>query len=233
MKEKKMKEKKSNSVIDIKPIVRQMTDVRVSSTSSLIVHNFNDKAKKQILDKQMGKGNKGREKKDPIADFVNSLYLMNGDKPKKIIDMLKKNDVQIGDNVAQYFEDIPLGFPASGFKNASVSACRNIDGIPMTLARGAFYVKEHGAGCVEIKYKKLMVREDPVRLSRGGVADIRYRGEFIDWYSDLPIELCPMILTPEQVFNLIDMAGFSVGVGDWRPEKDGSHGMFEVSRNKA
>jgi hypothetical protein len=28
--------------------------------------------------------------------------------------------------------------------------------------------------------------------------------------------------------NLFNVAGFAVGVGEWRPERDGSNGMFHV-----
>jgi len=27
---------------------------------------------------------------------------------------------------------------------------------------------------------------------------------------------------------LFNVAGFAIGVGDWRPQKDGSNGMFRV-----
>lgn len=215
--------------IEIPKMERQMIKIPIEGTSSLIVHVFGDKVTKGILGKHMGKANKGKEKKDPIADFVQALYFMNGASREDLIDKLHADDIQIGDDTAKYFKKIPLGFPASGFKKAAVSACRNVDGIPMTLAKGAFFVKEDAAGMVEIKYDKLILRMDVVRLN-GKTPDIRFRGEFKNWSADLMVECNPRALSPEQVCNLIDTSGFAVGVGEWRPEKSGSNGMFQLRR---
>jgi hypothetical protein len=32
----------------------------------------------------------------------------------------------------------------------------------------------------------------------------------------------------EQIVNLFNIGGFACGVGEWRPGKDGSNGMFHV-----
>ena len=37
-------------------------------------------------------------------------------------------------------------------------------------------------------------------------------------------------LSPEQMLNLFETAGFAVGVGEWRPERDGRNGLFHVAR---
>ena len=43
--------------------------LHLEGTSPLITHAWSEKAKKMMLDKQMGKALKGKEKKDPVADY--------------------------------------------------------------------------------------------------------------------------------------------------------------------
>lgn len=114
------------------------------------------------------------------------------------------------------------GFPGSAFKNAMVRAGTYTDD-KMTYLRGAFYVR---GDMVKIDGKP-EPREDMVRVGQG-TADIRYRGEFQEWSAVLDIQYNATAISAEQVVNLVAVAGFSVGIGDWRPEKDGEHGRFEV-----
>lgn len=116
------------------------------------------------------------------------------------------------------------GFPAVAFKAAAVSACRFADGVKMTEARGAFHVLGE---MVPIQGEPTM-REDMVKIALG-TADIRFRGEFKEWRADLPIRFNASALSPEQIVNLFNTAGFGVGVGEWRPERNGSYGMFRVA----
>jgi hypothetical protein len=115
------------------------------------------------------------------------------------------------------------GFPTIAFKAAAVNAARQVTGLTMTFLRGAF----HTVGeFVEIEGAPHM-REDMVRVGMG-TADIRYRPEFEVWAVNLKIRLNSRAMTLEQLMHLFNQAGFSVGVGEWRPEKDGPYGMFHV-----
>lgn len=116
------------------------------------------------------------------------------------------------------------GFPASAFKNAAVRA-GTYTSDKMTYLRGAFYVLGE---MVKIDGKP-EPREDMVRVGMG-TADIRYRGEFKEWKATLRVQYNARAVSAEQVINLFEVAGFSVGIGDWRPEKDGSHGRFRVEK---
>ena len=74
------------------------------------------------------------------------------------------------------------------------------------------------------------MRTDLVGGGKGSKAPstLSYRVEFIDWETELTVEFAPGILSPDQVVNLFNLAGFHTGVGSWRPENGGSHGQFGV-----
>ena len=175
--------------------------LRLVGDSSLVVHKWSDKAKKMMLDKQMKKAKGGKEAKDPEQDYQDSLYHMP--------------------------DGEGYGFPAVAFKAAAIGACRFVDGLSMTEARGAFHVQGE---LVRIEGEPQM-REDMVRLETG-TADIRYRGEFPKWETTISIRFNRQALTVEQLINLFNIAGFSIGVGEGRPlgrKSSGSWGMFHVA----
>lgn len=115
------------------------------------------------------------------------------------------------------------GFPVVAFKSAAVDACSHVADITKVEARGAFHISGELA---EIKGEPTM-REDMVRIGMG-TADIRFRGQFLEWETELTVRYNSSVLSIEQIVNLFNTAGFAIGVGEWRPQKDGSFGMFHV-----
>ncbi len=96
--------------------------------------------------------------------------------------------------------------------------------LKMTFLRGAFHIPGE---LVKITGEP-EPREDMVRIGMG-TADIRYRGQFDPWSTDLGVTFNSRSISYEQLANLLVTAGFSVGVGEWRPERDGSYGMWEIA----
>lgn len=117
-----------------------------------------------------------------------------------------------------------FGFPVVAFKAAAVDACSHVANITKVMARGAFHI----IGEMAVIEGTPSPREDMVRVGMG-TADIRYRGEFKEWRTTLTIRYNQNVITPEQIANLFNTAGFAIGVGEWRPQKDGSYGMFHVA----
>lgn len=120
-----------------------------------------------------------------------------------------------------------FGFPSVAFKTAMVSACRFAENVKMTELRGALHVL---GDMVKIDGQP-SPREDMVKVGMG-VADIRYRGEFKQWKATLTIQHNVGVISAEQIANLLNIAGFSTGVGEWRPERDGPYGRFHVASSK-
>ena len=136
-----------------------------------------------------------------------------------------KNPEQDYEDAFYRLEDGTPGFPTIAFKAAAVSAGgRFSDGMKMTELRGAFHIEGE---LVAVQGKPTM-REDMVRVGMG-TADIRYRPEFKTWRVALPIRYNADAVSLEQIVNLFNLGGFGVGVGEWRPERDGLYGMFHVA----
>ena len=197
------------TLIELPPLKISTMRVTLIGDSPLISHRWAEKAKKEMLDKQMKKAKRGKDAKDPFRDFVDSLYWLS-EKPT--------------DPTPDDMEKGKFGFPVVAFKAAAVDACSHVDGVTKVEARGAF----HLAGEFATIEGAPLIREDMVRVGMG-TADIRYRGEFKQWRTTLTIRYNVNILSPEQIINLFNTAGFAIGVGEWRPQRDGSYGMFHVA----
>ena len=117
------------------------------------------------------------------------------------------------------------GFPTVAFKSAAVDAATQVSGLTKVFLRGAF----HTVGELVPIIGEPRMREDMVKIGMG-VADIRYRPEFPEWSADLEVRFNTNNLSLEQLVHLFNQAGFSCGVGEWRPQKDGSYGMFRVEQ---
>jgi len=179
----------------------------------------------------------------PRPDFKTSIITLRGtsplishrwsDKAKQMMlakQMKKASTGKEAKNPEQDFRDSlythpdgGYGFPTIAFKACAVRAGTYANQ-KMTFLRGAFHVI--GGELVRIEGEPRM-REDMVRVANG-VADIRYRGEFPSWSCQIRVVYNARAISIEQILNLFRIAGFSVGIGEWRPEKDGVYGMFEV-----
>ena len=194
------KERAEMQKMDIRQVV-----VEIKGLTPVILHRWSDKAKKDMLDKQMKKTPK-KEAKEPEQQFEDAKYK---------------------------FDDGRLGFPADGFKKSMIRGAKQL-GLTMTDMRTGFFV--HGEYCsredkelIEIKGNCEM-REDMVRIGggQGKTSDIRYRPQVKNWSAKLHISYNANITTLDYIVNMLNAAGYGVGVGDWRPERDGIFGRFEV-----
>ena len=70
------------------------------------------------------------------------------------------------------------------------------------------------------------MREDVVRVGQG--TDLRYRGEFTEWTTELTITFVTSMLDRNSLLSLVEAGGMGVGVGEWRPQKSGEFGTYVI-----
>lgn len=211
---------KKTEVIEIRPIEIKKVTVRVVGDTPLIMHAWSEKAKRMMLEAQMGiaKGKK-KEVKNPADDFIRSMYWLTPMPEDGTVESFKEAIA----NGARF------GFPVTAFKQAAISAAYRMGWAKDKMSmRGSFYIDSDENGMIEIHSDTPEMREDMVKVGMG-TADIRYRGEFKNWYADLTISYnANGQYSLENIVNIINAGGYVCGVGEWRPERDGQYGMFHV-----
>ena len=216
-----MVKKATAEVIEIRPIHIKTFNVHIVGDTPLIMHAWSEKAKREMLEKQMKvTKTKSRAAKNPVEDFIRSMYwlsLMPEEMTMEAFDEAIANGAR-------------FGFPITAFKQAAISAAYRMGWAKDKMSmRGAFFIDGDENQMLEIKSDAPIMREDMVKVGMG-TADIRYRGEFRNWSADLNISFNENgQYSPEQIVNIINAGGYVCGVGEWRPERDGQYGMFHVT----
>lgn len=213
--------KNTTEIIEIRPIQIRKATIHIVGDTPLITHAWSEKAKRAMLEKQM-KATKTTAKaaKNPVEDFIHSMYWLTPMPTEMTEDAYH----------AAIANGARFGFPVTAFKQAAISAAYRMgwakDKVSM---RGAFYIDGDENQRVEIHgAPSPIMREDMVKVGMG-TADIRYRGEFRNWSADLTISFNENgQYSLEQIINIINAGGYFVGIGEWRPERDGQYGMFHV-----
>lgn len=123
-------------------------------------------------------------------------------------------------------EDGNIGFPAAGFKQGMVEVAPNLDLYKKTV-RGSVRVV---GNIIPIDYEEQTVNEAIGKTAgRSQSPRLILRPEFRNWKCTLEIMYDAGSISAEQIVNLLNHAGFHMGLGGWRPQCDGSYGQYEVT----
>lgn len=184
--------------IEIPAIRLQQTIVSIVGQTPLLTNRFSEKSLDQIERKQQHSAKGPKEARDPSADFLAAMHVI---------------------------EPGVYGFPAAGIKKALVAAGGRFGGEKMTHLRGVINIP---VDLVPIEGSAPTMRSDPVRLKAGGGFTVAYRPQFWPWAMRVPVVFNASIISESQIYNLCQIAGFSIGLGSWRPESSGTFGQFAL-----
>ena len=194
-------------VIQIRPLrIRHLT-VPIRGTQPLITNKFSDEAERKLQESQQGpKIKAAKAARNPDDEFLAARYVIS--------------------EASDWRADV-CGFPASGIKKAMVAGAMRVTEAKGTWVRAVVnVVGEEDTGLVIIKADAPKMRTDHV--VQAGRGNLRYRPAFFPWSMDVALTFNEDEIGAEDVVELLQIAGFSIGIGDWRPEKNGQFGTFEV-----
>jgi hypothetical protein len=143
-----------------------------------------------------------------------------------------KDDISEYDKVKEkyyYTSDGQKGVPARAFYNAMIRASSYLfdkkDGGMRNIKEGILVLGD----VLPLTYSNEEVLEHWGRTSGQSKAPRKIlRNSFNDWSCELTIRYNESQLSPEQLFNILNWAGFHIGVGAFRKEKTGNFGAFHV-----
>lgn len=215
-----MATKKTEEIVEIRPLDNKQVKVQIIGDTPLIVHAWSDKAKKMMLEAQQKvTKTKAKDIRDPYDEFINSMYWLT-EKPESTVEAFEQ----------AVANDAKWGFPVGAIKMAGNSAAYRAGWVKNQMQlRGSYFLKTEWGDMAEIKGDAPIIREDMVRIGMGS-ADLRYRAEFRNWSMEMILEYnASGELTLEQILNVMNLGGYSVGIGEWRPEKDGDFGRYHIA----
>jgi hypothetical protein len=204
--------------VEIPSVKIKRFKVRIVGDAPFVCHAWSEKAKRQMLEVQTGKPKKAKEPKNPVADFIDSMYWLTR-KPDEPTEEGFEKAVKNG---------AKFGMPISMFAKAAATGARLNGAVKFSNEVFAkMWISGDAGEFATIKSDVPVMREDMVKV--GGatkVADLRYRGEFRNWSVELTVAINASITSVEEVINYLNLGGFSSGVGEWRIGKGGVFGAY-------
>lgn len=211
---------KTEEIVEIRALNIKKVKIRIVGDTPLIVHAWSDKAKKMMLDaQQRTTKTSAKPIRDPYDEFVNSMYWLT-EKPESTVEAFE----------AAVAAGAKWGFPVGAIKMAGNStAYRNGWVKNQMQLRGAYFLETEFGDMAQIEGDTPIIREDMVRIGMGS-ADLRYRAEFRNWSMSMNLVYnADGEVTLEQIYNVLNSGGYSCGIGEWRPEKDGTFGRYHIA----
>ena len=206
--------------IEIPALDIRTLELTLIGDTPLLCHAWSQKAKMQLREKSTKKASAGKAAIIPHIDFAESLYWLT-EKPEFSATTSDAEAKEILDEIIPHSR---FGFPNTGFKESAVSAGLQCGVIKYKInARAAFFIQGEFAEIIGTP----TLREDIIRI-QGKSATPRHRAEFKEWATKVTIQYNASMMSAEQIANLFRMGGFAIGVGDWRPARGGTFGMYHV-----
>ena len=205
-------------VIEVKPITTKTATITIEGQTDLILNKMNDPTAKALTDARKDKA-KSIEKPDKWECIITSMHWLNGKPAVFTEESLKENlnpavnapcitafglkksfgDATVRAEIAQYATKL----------NASV----NVIGL--------------GDGLIPVQFTTHNIDEKLMSPKKGAPVLV-HLNRFSGWKATFQIEYIDNVYSLEQIINIVNLAGFGIGIGSGRSSGYGRYKVIDM-----
>lgn len=211
--------KKNEEIIELKPINIQFMDVTIEGDGDIVLNKMNDVCAKSLIDIRKDKA-KDMEKPNMWEEVITSLHWFNG-KPDTFTEKSLAHCLNPKNNA-------PC-ITAFGLKKSFGDAVvRNEIATYATKFHNGMNIIAKG-GLIPITFAEHYIDEKLMSPQKGKPVLVRLN-RFSGWKATFTVQYTGLVYSAEQIINIINMAGFGLGIGSGRSS---GYGRYHVSDVKA
>lgn len=203
--------------IVLNQIVPQRAVITVVGDSDLILNKMNDVSKRQLTDERKDKAKNVSEEVNEWEKKITAIHWLNGN-PTEYSEEAMRDKLE---------NDSPC-ITAFGLKQSFKQAVtRNKISTYSTEFDATMNVVDKGNGLIPIKFTQHFIDEKLMSPKRGAPVLI-YLNRFCGWSAELEISYLENVYSLEQIVNIVNLAGFGLGIGSGRSSGFGRYHVADV-----
>lgn len=209
--------KKNEEIIELKPICPKTITVTIVGDSDLVLNKMNDPTAKALTDARKDKA-KSVEKPNVWEEIITSMHWLNG-KPTEFSE----------DSLVEALKTNTPCLTAFGLKKSFADAVvRNEISQYSTKFNASVNIIGEGDNLIPIKFAQHFIDEKLMSPKKGSPVLVRLN-RFSGWSADVKISYIDTVYSTEQIVNIINLAGFGLGIGSGRSS---GYGRYHVENIK-
>lgn len=208
-----MSTEKTQEIITLKAIDPKRVKVHIVGDSDLVLNKMDDVTKRELTDKRKDKA-KSLEKVNVWEKKITSMHWLNGAPTEFTEESMRKA-----------LEDNAPCITAFGVKKSlNQAVVRNEIATYATKFDAGVNVLGKGDGLIPIKFAEHHIDEKLMSPKKGSPVLV-YLNRFSGWSADIEISYLDNVYSLEQIINIINLAGFGLGIGSGRSS---GYGRYHV-----
>lgn len=209
--------KKEDKVIELKPINIQYMSVTIEGDGDLVLNKMNDVSTRTLIDARKDKA-KDTSKPNEWEEIITAMHWYNG----------KPTDYSQEGLLKALKENAPC-ITAFGLKKSFGDAVvRNEIATYATKFHNGMNIIAKG-GLVPITFAEHFIDERLMSPKKGAPVLVRLN-RFSGWKATFTVQYTGVVYSEEQIINIINLAGFGLGIGSGRLS---GYGRYHVSNVEA